>query len=156
MHGDYDCTSPRTHTQQPLYALIGGDSVWALVLLLMCVWQHHFWMTGCEADCHWLKLWTCWFRSTVRVGGRTQSQLDPLIENQKSLLLFLFIPSLFLYLTILLFNYFMEQQSLPTCMNHTGDGLSGLAAQIAHLLQFTDVLVKAVPDIWSDSLSALH
>lgn len=53
-------------------------------------------------------------------------------------------PSLFLYFTIFLFSYLMKQQSLPTCMNHTGDGLPVLAAQIAHLLQFTDVLVEAV------------
>lgn len=44
-----------------------------------------------------------------------------------------------------LFCYFMEQQSLPTCLNHTGDGLPVLTAQIAHLLQFTDALVEAVP-----------
>lgn len=108
-------------------------------------------MTGCEADCHWLKLQIWWFRSTVRVGERTQSSTQSFNHQKNFSLSFLFI-----LIPFLVFYHFMKQQSLPTCMNHTGGSLSVLAAQIAHLLQFTDVLVEAVAAIWSDSLSALH
>ena len=153
MLGDYGFITHVASTHNSLFMLwlsapAATDMVvMVLVLLLMCVC-----VTASLLN-EWVRRWSSSFIKTLNLRIQQHSQgwrknLKPFwsYNHQKtSWLLCLFIPIPFLVFYHLLFNYFMEQQSLPTCVNHTSDGLPVLAAQLAHLLQFTDVQLEAVP-----------